>query len=152
MSALIWLLRHGEAEGKGEDDSSRRLTADGERQARAAGVALSRLGIAFDACLTSPKARARETARIACEELDVRVEETPALRGGDFDAVELAAGRSQVLLVGHEPDLSRAAQLLTGSAVELKKGGLLAIEGGVLVLELGPGKLRAIAERAALPG
>ena len=44
---MIWLLRHGDAgEGAGGDDASRRLPAKGERQARAAGLALARLEVA----------------------------------------------------------------------------------------------------------
>ena len=61
-----------------------------------------------------------------------RSRSSEALRGGDFDPVELAAGRGEVLLVGHEPDFSRAIQLATGGRVELKKGGLAAIEPPVL--------------------
>ena len=66
---MIWLLRHGEAEDAASDDASRRLTAKGERQSRAAGSALAALRVELDACLSSPKARALETARIACVEL-----------------------------------------------------------------------------------
>ena len=40
------------------------MTEKGERQARNAGRALKRLGVQIDACITSPKVRARETARI----------------------------------------------------------------------------------------
>jgi phosphohistidine phosphatase len=142
---VIWLLRHGDASDDAPDDASRPLTKKGERQARAAGDALAALGIEIEACLTSPKLRARETARIACESLGVEVEDSEALRGGDFDADELAAGRGEVLLVGHEPDFSRAVQAATGARVELKKGGLAAIEDGVLIALLRSPQLRRIA-------
>ena len=144
---MIWLLRHGDAEDTAADDASRRLTAKGERQSRDAGLALAKLGVGIDSCLSSPKVRALETARIACEPLDVEAEVSEALRGGDFDPDELAAGRGDVLLVGHEPDFSRAIQLATGARVELKKGGLAAIDGGTLLALLRPAQLRAIAER-----
>ena len=142
---MIWLLRHGAAEEDSPDDASRRLTEKGERQARAAGAALAKLEASIDVCLTSPKVRSRDTARIAAEELGVEVEETEALRGGDFDLGELTAGRGGVLLVGHEPDFSRAVQLATGARVDLKKGGLAVIDGGTLVSLLRPAELRAIA-------
>jgi phosphohistidine phosphatase len=142
---VIWLLRHGTAEDSAEDDASRRLTEKGERQSRAAGAALAALEVRIDACLTSPKVRARDTARIACDELGVEVEEADALRGGDFDPEALAAGRGDVLLVGHEPDLSRAVQAATGARVALKKGAVAAIEDGTLVALLRPAQLRAIA-------
>jgi phosphohistidine phosphatase len=142
---VIWLLRHGDAEHSAEDDASRRLTSKGERQARAAGRALAELGVAVDRCLTSPKVRAADTARIACEPLGISYEETEALSGGDFDPQELAAGFDTVLLVGHEPDFSRAVQLATGARVDFKKGGLAAVDGSVLSTLLRPAQLRKIA-------
>ena len=142
---MVWLLRHGEAEDAGEDDASRRLTPKGERQSVAAGRALAGLGVELDACLTSPKLRARETARLACEPLGIDPEEDERLRGGDFDPAELAAGHGSVLLVGHEPDLSRAIQAATGARAELKKGGLAAIDGGVLAALLRPAQVKRIA-------
>ena len=141
---MIWLLRHGEAEDAAEDDASRRLTETGKQQARAAGAALAALGVRIDRCLSSPKVRAEESARIACEALGAEVEISEALRGGDFDPVELAAGLGEVLLVGHEPDLSRAIQLVTGGRVELGKGGLAAIEPPVLASLLRPAQLLRI--------
>jgi phosphohistidine phosphatase len=143
--AMIWLLRHGDAEDSAADDDARRLTEKGKRQAQAAGKALAALEVSIDACLASPKIRARDMARIVCGELGVEVEETRELRGGDFDPVELATGRGDVLLVGHEPDFSRAIQAATGARVQLKKGGLAAIEDGTLIALLGPALLQAIA-------
>jgi len=63
---VIWLLRHGDAEDAAEDDAARRLTEKGERQARTAGRALAVLEAEVDVCLSSPKVRALDTARIAC--------------------------------------------------------------------------------------
>jgi phosphohistidine phosphatase len=143
---VVWLLRHGDAEDDAPDDASRRLTEKGKRQARAAGAALARLGVTVDECLTSPKLRAAETARIACEPIGTEPLEIEALRGGDFDLDELAAGRGDLLLVGHEPDFSRAIQRATGARVDLKKGGLAAIEDATLLVLLRPGQLRAIAK------
>ena len=147
---MIWLLRHGHAEDSAEDDASRRLTEKGERQSRLAGEALAALSVKLDACLTSPKVRARDTARLAAKPLGVEVEEAEALRGGDFDPEELVAGRGDVMLVGHEPDFSRAVQSATGARVELKKGGVAAIEDGTLVCLLRPAQLSAIAAPRSL--
>jgi phosphohistidine phosphatase len=142
---MIWLLRHGDAEDQGPDDGARRLTPRGEEEAKAAARALAALEVRVDACLSSPKVRAFDTARAVCTELGIAVEPTEALRGGDFDPEELVAGRGDVLLVGHEPDLSRAIQAATGARIELKKGGLAAIEDGSLITLLRPAQLRAIA-------
>jgi phosphohistidine phosphatase len=142
---VIYLLRHGDAEQDAEDDASRRLTEKGERQADIAGRALAALGVKLDACLSSPKVRAVQTARLACEHLDVEVEIAEQLRGGPFDAAELAAGRGEVMLVGHEPDFSGAVAVLTGGRIKLRKGGLAVIEDGLLHDLLRPKELRRIA-------
>src|SRR2546423_4603502 len=100
---MIWLLRHGEAED-GSPDAERKLTEKGERQSRVAGVALKKLGVDLDACLTSPKVRAADTAKLACEPLGVDVKLEPKLAGGPFDADELAAGLGDhAPLVGPHP-------------------------------------------------
>lgn len=142
---LIHLLRHGDAEDGDGDDATRLLTAKGEAQARAAGQALAILGVPIDACLASPKLRAAETARLACEALAVEPETALELRGGGFDPRALAAGRGGVLLVGHEPDLSRAAAQLTGANLKMSKGGIAIIDGSVLRALLRPADLAAIA-------
>ena len=143
--ALIYLLRHGEAEDGDGDDAARRLTEKGERQARRAGLAMLELRYDVDACLASPKVRARETARIACEELGVEVEETAALAGGRFDSLDLTAGRGEVLLVGHDPSFTLLLHDLTGAQARMKKGGLAGISKGELVVLLRPSELSAIA-------
>lgn len=140
---MIYLLRHGEAEDGG-GDAARRLTAKGELQARAAGSALRELGAQIEACLASPKVRARDTARLACEALGIEVEATEALRGGPFDAPGLTAGRGEVLLVGHEPNFSAEVGRLTGANVKLKKGGIAVVDGSTLVALWRPKELRRI--------
>lgn len=141
---MIYLLRHGEAEDGHGDDAARRLTEKGERQARNAGLALRELGVGIDACLASPKVRAFDTAQLACEALGVDVEVTEALRGGAFDALDLAAGRGEVLLVGHEPDFSAEVGRLTGAKVAMKKGGIAVVDGSTLVALLRPKEIRRI--------
>jgi phosphohistidine phosphatase SixA len=143
---VIWFLRHGDAEDSAGDDAARRLTAKGERQARDAGRALARLEVTIDACIASPKVRALATAELVCDALGVTAETAAELRGGDFDPAGLAAGRGDVLLVGHEPDFSRAIQRSTGARVTMKKGGPAAVEDGVLVSLIRPRQVRAIAD------
>ena len=146
---MIWLLRHGEA-ADGSPDGDRPLTPKGEEQARAAGLALRAIGVDLDACLSSPKVRAADTARIACEQLDgVEVTIEPRLKGGPFDPEELAAEHGdEVLLVGHDPDFSMAIHRLTGAQVRLKKGGLAAVNKGELIVLLRPRELTLIAAAA----
>jgi phosphohistidine phosphatase len=142
---MIWLLRHGDAED-GSPDSERPLTEKGREQARAVGAALKALGVELDACLSSPKVRAAETARLACEPLGVEPQLEPKLAGGPFDAEALAAGLGEdVLLVGHDPDFSMAVHSLSGAQVRMKKGGLAGIEKGELMVLMRPRELKRIA-------
>src|SRR5919197_759482 len=143
---MIWLLRHGEAED-GSPDAQRRLTKKGERQSRQAGEALAKLGVKLDACLTSPKVRASDTARLACEPLGIEPQHEPKIAGGPFDAKALAAGLGDnVLLVGHDPDFSMAVHALTGAQARMKKGGLAGVEKGEIKVLLRPDELAAIAD------
>ena len=142
---MLWLLRHGEA-ADGSPDAERPLTEKGEEQARMAGRALKKIGVLPAACLTSPKVRAADTARIACEELGIEPQLEPKLAGGPFDPEALAAGLGDdVLLVGHDPDFSMAVHSLTGAQVRMKKGGLAGVEKGELKVLLRPVETRAIA-------
>lgn len=154
MAQQLWLLRHGEAEPHGtRPDAERRLTARGERQSTAAGRALGALGLDFSAVLTSPRVRAAETARLACEQLDVDPAVHEPLSGG-FDADDaraLMAGQeadARVLLVGHEPDLSQIVHDLAGGRIDLKKGGVAAVRldgaRGELIAVLRPRELESI--------
>jgi phosphohistidine phosphatase len=141
---MIWLLRHGDA-ADGSPDAERPLTEKGQQQARWAGEALRRMGVTIDACLASPKVRAADTAKLACEPLGVEVRLEPKLAGGPFHADELAAGLGQVLMVGHDPDFSAAVHGMTGAQVRMKKGGLAAVDTGELIVMLRPTELEAIA-------
>jgi phosphohistidine phosphatase len=146
MEKLIYLLRHGDAEDGSGDDAARRLTPKGEGQAKAAGRALKTMGAEIDVCLTSPKVRAADTARLACEALSLEPEIANELRGGPFDSLSLATGRGDVLLVGHEPDFSGEVGRLTGARVKLRKGGLAIIDGSTLTALLRSGELAALAQ------
>jgi phosphohistidine phosphatase len=142
---MIWLLRHGDA-APGVPDEQRPLTEKGRRQAHAAGVALAALGVPIDACLTSPRVRARETAELACASLGVDVIAEEALRGGPIHPEDVVAGFGEhVLLVGHDPDFSMAVHDMTGAQVRMKKGGIAGVDRGELLVLLRPAELAAIA-------
>jgi phosphohistidine phosphatase len=144
---MLWLLRHAEAED-GSPDDGRRLTERGVRHAEAAGLALARLEIHIDACLSSPKARAMQTAELACKPLGVEVTPEPRLAGEPFDANDLVAGLGEVLLVGHDPSFSLVLHDLTGAQARMRKGGLAGINKGELISLLRPTELVAIADPA----
>jgi phosphohistidine phosphatase len=148
---MLWLLRHAEA-ADGVPDDERPLTEKGIRQAEAAGIALARLGEHIDACLSSPKLRAIQTAERACEPLAIEVRPEPALGGTPFDAEELTAGLGSVLIVGHDPSMSLVLHDLTGTQARMKKGGLAGVNKGELVAFLRPADLAAIAFASAAVG
>jgi phosphohistidine phosphatase len=128
---ILYFLRHAEAEPDGE-----RLTAGGEAAMRAAGPLWRRLNLRPDAVLTSPLPRAARTADLVVAGLglasppiaDERL--APGADWGDMARSMAARGDLRsVLFVGHEPDLSRAIQLLTGAAsVRMRKGGVACVE------------------------
>ena len=142
---MLWLLRHAEAED-GLPDDERPLTERGAMQADAVGRALAVLEVHLDACLSSPKLRAVQTAERACEPLGVTVTIEPALSGEPFDVRELTAGLGDVLLVGHDPSFSLLLHDLTGAQSRMKKGGLAGVWKGELVTLLRPSELSAIAK------
>jgi phosphohistidine phosphatase len=96
--------------------------------------------LTFDLILSSPLTRARETAEIVAAELkcqrrlcfsdNLRPRGNPGKLVAELNAMEAAP--ENVLLVGHEPDLSRLISLVvTGrpdAAFDLKKGGLARLE------------------------
>ncbi len=144
---MLWLLRHAEA-ADGQPDDERPLTERGIRQATDAGLALARLGVHLDACLSSPKLRAVQTAEHACDPLGVAVTLDPALSGEPFDVHALIAGVGDVLLVGHDPSFTLTVHDLTGAQARMRKGGLAAIAKGELIVLLRPSELSAIAASA----
>ena len=134
----LYILRHGIAEERSSSgkDRDRVLVDEGKEKTRAAGKALRKMDIDFDLALSSPFARAWQTAEIIAEECGCAkvLQECDALSAGApmkavFEELRKAAGRhSSMLVVGHEPDLSRLISvLLSGStelAITMKKGGL----------------------------
>ena len=146
----IFILRHGIAVEPGtpgyEDDSGRPLISKGERRLRAAAAAMKQLELSFDLMLSSPFTRARQTAEIVAAALKLK----KRLRACD-DLIPGGSARAliqtldgwkpapeNVLLVGHEPYLSRLISLLvSGSAdavaIEMKKGGLCKLEAEFLL-------------------
>jgi len=130
---------------------------------------LQHLGIAFDAILTSPLIRARQTAEIVAEALglEAQLQEISGL-APDSSVENLLFGltrfqnREHLLLVGHQPLLGKtAAFLLHGKErssldIALKKGGICAIEidslppaePGTLHWLLAPKHLRLLGTRA----
>jgi phosphohistidine phosphatase len=149
----LYLIRHGIAEERGEkwpDDNKRPLTDEGMERLREEGRGLVRLGVTFDIVLTSPLVRTRQTAEIIASAFDDRPNVVIAdslAPGGTFQAVvadlEKHGKKTQLALVGHEPDIGELAARLVGArrAIEFKKGAVCRIDVDALP-PAAPGALR----------
>ena len=140
----LYILRHGIAVEPGtpgfDNDSERPLIPKGERRLRAAAAAMRKMELSFDLILSSPLLRAKQTAEIIAGELKLkkRLQFSDALAPGGsmkdliWQLKEWRPALENVLLVGHEPSLSRLIALLVsgneGAAIEMKKGGLCKLE------------------------
>lgn len=130
--AVLYFLRHAPAlstEAAGAvRDADRPLSAEGRRRMERAAGGMLRMRIAADAILSSPLLRARETAAIVADRLEI-----PARSRGTLD--ELASGATwsgvgaalrpyaalgSLILVGHQPDLSA----MVAEIVELGRGSV----------------------------
>lgn len=153
----IYLLRHGIAVSaeQSPNNGDRRLTAKGNKRMRKGARGIRRLGLEFDVILTSPLARARETADVVAEALGLQPQLAviDALQPGNsvddlLSSLSEYKNRQHLLLVGHEPLLSEtAAFLLTGKKTAglefgFKKGAICHIEIDALPLRE-PGTLRS---------
>jgi phosphohistidine phosphatase len=140
----LYLLRHGIAVDPSKPgiarDAERPLLPKGKRRLRQIAEAMGALGISFDVILSSPYERAKQTAEIVAKSLKRRKrlkfsdELTP---GGNPKSLiqqlnELRPKPKNILLVGHEPYLSKLIALLTAAStnmeIDLKKGSLCQLE------------------------
>jgi phosphohistidine phosphatase SixA len=134
---ILYLLRHAHAGDPARwhgDDDVRPLSERGRRQAERLGRLLSGAEEAPDLFITSPKLRARDTARIVAKILDAEVVEDARLAEpldpGIVTEIVLAAGPSaRPCIVGHDPDFSMLLAELTGApAIQMRKGALARVE------------------------
>lgn len=122
MTHRLVLLRHAKAEhGLDVPDVQRPLTTRGRRQSSEVGTALVAADLVPDLVLCSPSVRTRQTWQL----VQARLHTDPEVRFADelYDAgvdQVLAAVRTAdegarvVLVIGHEPAMSRTAVALAG--------------------------------------
>ena len=143
----LFILRHGVASDPGEDglpkelkDADRPLSAKGKQKLWHAAAAMQTMEVKFDAVVSSPLLRARQTAQIVTEALELRrkliltdnlmPDGSPKLLIEQLN--DLGPRTKNILLVGHEPYLSRLVAVLiagtTTAAIGLRKGGLAKLE------------------------
>jgi phosphohistidine phosphatase len=134
----LYFLRHGLARDREDwagDDALRPLTPEGIKKMEREAKTIAKLALQLDAIVTSPLVRAKQTARIVADELDLRdvlVEDEKL--GLDFDlgglrtVIEKHRAAEALMLVGHEPSMSRTIGQIGGGRVELKKGALACVD------------------------
>jgi phosphohistidine phosphatase len=137
----LYIMRHAEAENEAKSggDEARPLTVRGRERTRDAAGGLRALGLRFDAILTSPLRRAAETAELVADEYakdsppHVLLELSPDVSPREaVAALAPFAPQGEVLVVGHEPQISGLVSLLLTSsgavATRFKKGACVALD------------------------
>src|ERR1700686_2493522 len=142
---IVYFLRHANAGQKRINpvqDEKRPLDKEGIEQCRYVGRLLNSMDTHVDLILSSPLKRATQSASMVGNEIayEQKIELTPALRpGAAYEAfrelLHKLGGLEAVMVVGHNPNLSRFLSLLvTGglndSAIEMKKGSAARVEMG----------------------
>lgn len=139
----LYILRHTKAENRigGQDRQERQLTTSGKKQANQIAKFISKKWIKIDCIFSSPYVRTLETAQIIHHQLDrntplqevdwLTIDENSE-RKLDFVIREampdINACNWDVLLVGHEPNISRLIAQITGGSIKVRKGALVCIE------------------------
>jgi phosphohistidine phosphatase len=139
----LYLIRHGIAQEATGDikDEERRLTKEGQQKTEKVAQRLKKLGLQFDLIATSPLVRAKQTADILiAAKLSSQIEECIHLSPDgqiynwvvDWLEPRNFAPDTQLALVGHEPCLSRWAEILVWGEVKerlvLKKAGMIGVK------------------------
>lgn len=162
---MIYLIRHATAEpANGTPDSQRRLTEEGRREARFAGLALKKLESPITRILSSPFLRAQETAQLMAEALgpglkvDIRERLASGATPSDILDVVKAEPRDEgIAVVGHNPEIGILTALLValvpGGTVSFRPGSICCVElardrdAGRLIWFRTPEDLAALASR-----
>ena len=167
----LYIVRHALAEPlskhNGFSDEKRVLTDEGRKRLIEVVKGLRKLGVEPDLILTSPLARALQTAEVMAESLGMNrntVQQTTALSPGAmveqlFAEIKSQDGMESIALVGHQPDLGKLISTIINSgesdmSVQLKKAGVCCINvtetvpalRGELLWLLAPKQLRMFAK------
>jgi phosphohistidine phosphatase len=140
MTMNLYIVRHAIAVQRGDpdyqdDDSQRPLTDAGRKKMKKIVKGLAQFGTEFDAILSSPYVRARDTAKIFAKEFNMKdglAFSDNLIPPGNFEnlinEIHEKYDVNNLALVGHEPMLSSLISwLTTGNTdmkVTLKKGGV----------------------------
>lgn len=149
----IYLMQHGQTLPK-DQDPEEGLSAEGEAEIRLTARAFKVFHVDFDAILSSPKKRSKQTAAIVAEETGFpkeNIKETEKVKAKTpaeetVRALADLSGAKRVLVAGHLPSVAEVASyLLTEGSkadIEFENGGFCCIE--VDELPTHSGRLRCL--------
>ena len=133
----LYLVQHAKAASK-ETDPQRSLTEEGRRDIQKVAAFIESLNLSVDCLWHSGKTRAKQTAEILAEVVEV-AEEMSAHDGlAPNDEVtplkeELISKNQNIMIVGHLPFLPKLASLLltnseSSNMVAFKNGGIVCLD------------------------
>jgi phosphohistidine phosphatase len=131
----LYFMRHGIAEDYSPDktDEQRQLTLKGIEKTHEAVPFFGAIGVQPALIYTSPLSRAEQTAEILAKGLESRIMISPLLAPGALQGnIEHFISQhpnEDIMLVGHEPDLSETIKyLIGGGRLVMKKGTLARVD------------------------
>jgi phosphohistidine phosphatase len=151
MPRILYLLRHADAEPHSvtQPDHLRKLTEDGEHQAKTLAERLKKTPLGISAVVSSPAKRALKTLEIILKGLDITLKAQTedkllnATPNKILDVVSrLSDSHEAVLLVGHNPGIPGFITLVSNHSFEfLPTAGWVELTLNIdSWSEIGPGK------------
>jgi phosphohistidine phosphatase len=146
MPRELLILRHAKSDWSAgvASDFERPLAKRGNKDAPRVGEWLYREGLVPDVVVSSPAARARQTALKVCKSMDYKkkriIWDEAVYEAGVPDLLEVLArcpaNAGAVLLVGHNPGLEELVTFLAGDEAEVPEDGKLLPTATVARLEM----------------
>ena len=132
-------MQHGLALSE-EQDPQRHLSPEGKAQIKRTASAMKEMGASFDLMISSPKARARESADIIAGTLsypinEIEITDTLTPNSSPEDFIDFLAGfkdKERVFVVGHLPSLHNIALWLLCEScsinIKFEMGGVMRVD------------------------
>ena len=129
----LYVLRHGKADWPAWDkgDALRPLNEEGIAEMQRIAKFFKQIGVAPGLILSSPLPRAHQTAQLAQKQIggELKIEDSLSPGATPHTVKSLCeACNSDLMIVGHEPDLSEIIRSFSGARVKMSKGGLARLD------------------------
>ena len=132
----LYIMRHGKAENTAPD-INRQLSNIGKENVASLAQILKGRSVIFGRVIYSPAARAKETAMLMCEGLNVAIEkqfEDKRIYNASLSELKIVISEideklESVLIVGHNPGLADLVLKLCEEGVHLSAGNIAVVHG-----------------------